>query len=130
MNRVLVVAAHPDDEVLGCGGTIARHAADGDDVHVLFLADGETGRTGASQDDVRARQANARQAAELLRYSIFGFAGFPDNRLDGADLLDVIRCVEAALADVKPQIVYTHAGSDLNVDHQVAHRATLCRWSV
>ena len=129
MATVLVVAAHPDDEILGCGGTIARHAARGDNVSLLFLADGETSRPGAGTADIEKRQAAARKAAEIVGASIFDFADFPDNRLDGVELLTVVRRIEAAIGELAPEIVYTHALADLNIDHQTCHRATLtaCR---
>lgn len=129
--NVLVVAAHPDDEVLGCGGTIARHAAEGDAVEVAFLADGVTSRSpGGTNDPGRQRREDAaRRAAEILGTGSPRFLGFPDNRLDDVPLLEIVRAVEAVVAEVKPDIVYTHHGGDLNVDHRIAHQAvmTACR---
>lgn len=124
---VLVIAAHPDDEALGCGGAMARHSAQGEDVHVLFLADGVSSREGGGDADARA--AAAREAAKVLGAKPPRFAGMPDNKLDTVPLLDVIKAVEAALADVAPDVVYTHHGGDLNVDHRIAQQATLtaCR---
>ena len=74
---VPVVAAHPDDEVLGCGGTIARHAAAGDTVQILFLADGETSRAGAGQAQIARREEAAGRAASILGRSLRVFCGFP-----------------------------------------------------
>ncbi len=127
MASVLVVAAHPDDEVLGCGGTIARHAAAGDEITCVFLADGATSREG--EDDIRARERQARCAANALGIGEVLFAGFADNRMDAVALLDVVRVVEKIIARVRPEIVYTHHGGDLNVDHRAAHQAVLtaCR---
>ena len=123
---VLVLAAHPDDEVLGCGATLAKLASRGSAVHVAFLADGVTSRPG---DDaaagLRARQTAARKACELLGVSSVSFGGFPDNRLDGVDLLDVVQAVEAHVAQRQPQLVLTHHGGDLNIDHRLVH--TACR---
>ncbi len=127
--RVLIVAAHPDDEVLGCGGTIARHAAAGDSVDILFLADGESARGGDVAAAIAARQKMALEAASILGARPPRFAGLPDNRLDSLPLLDVIKQVEAVVAEVQPTVVYTHHGGDLNVDHRIAHQATVtaCR---
>ncbi len=129
--NVLVIAAHPDDEVLGCGGAMARHAAAGDLVHVLFLADGETSRPGGVETAaaVAGREQAARAAAAALGIQAPWFAGFPDNRLDTVPLLDVVQRVEAAIAEIGPNTVYTHHSGDLNVDHRVAHQAALtaCR---
>ncbi len=122
--RVAVVAAHPDDEVLGCGGTIARHAAEGDEVHVLIVAEGATSRgdardRAASGDALSQLAASARRANQLLGTAKLELLEFADNRLDGVDLLDVVKAVESFLDKCKPQTVYTHWPSDLNVDHRV-----------
>ncbi len=129
---VLVVAAHPDDEVLGVGATIARHASSGDTVHVLILADGESSRAAQGSDTagaVEARNDAAKAAARILGAQPPRFAGLPDNRLDGQDLLDVVQVIEDAISRTTASIIYTHHGGDLNIDHAVAHRATLtaCR---
>lgn len=129
--NILVVAAHPDDEVLGCGGTMARHAAAGDTVHVLFLADGETSRPPAAEtaSAVAGREQAAQAAAAVLGAQAPRFAGLPDNRLDTVALLDVVQRVEAVVAETRPDTVYTHHSGDLNVDHRIAHQAVLtaCR---
>ena len=128
--NVLVVTAHPDDEVLGCGGTLARHAAAGDETHCLILAEGATARSAERQvqahaDELEALRASAQAAAAALGTSSVRFGGLPDNRLDSVDLLDVIKLVETALAATKADVVYTHHAGDLNVDHRVAHAATV-----
>lgn len=119
---VLVVAAHPDDEVLGCGATIARHADHGDAVHILIMAEGATSR-GAGEDATIALQGCANQAAEILGAAPPRFAGLPDNRMDSLDLLDVVQAVEAVMAEVTPHIIYTHFADDLNIDHRITHQA-------
>lgn len=126
-DTVLVVAAHPDDELLGCGGTIARHARDGAKVHVLFMTDG-VGARGSSGGEA-ARRKSAEAALKILGAEAPVFLNFPDNAMDGVALLDIVKKVEETFARVKPTIVYTHHGGDLNVDHQVTHRATMtaCR---
>lgn len=123
--RVLVVAAHPDDELLGCGGTLARHAADGHEVHILILATGATSRSDSRQDEVAALQMAAQKAADVIGAQQPRFAGFPDNRMDSVDLLDVVQAVETVSREIDPQIVYTHHAGDLNIDHQITHRAVL-----
>lgn len=131
---ILVVAAHPDDEVLGCGATMARHAARGDSVHVLILAEGVTSRS-AKRDRKTARaqlSALARcaeQANSILGASSVSLERFPDNRLDSVDRLDLIKVVEDHVARIAPASVYTHNATDLNVDHRRVHEAvaTACR---
>jgi LmbE family N-acetylglucosaminyl deacetylase len=130
MNTVMVVAAHPDDEVLGCGGTLARHAAAGDRVELLLVADGVTGRAeAASKAEQAARLAAAEAAARALGARPPRSLLFPDNRLDTVALLDVVRRIEECMAEVRPDIVYTHHAGDLNIDHELVHRAVLtaCR---
>lgn len=132
--NVLVIAAHPDDEVLMCGGTIAKHATNGDSVFVLFASDGETARfedpsNAGAAEAVEARKAAARKAAERLGAEDPLFLGFPDNRLDSLPLLDIIKPIERAVADIRPDIVITHATGDLNIDHHLVSKAvaTACR---
>jgi LmbE family N-acetylglucosaminyl deacetylase len=131
---VLAVAAHPDDEILGVGATLARHAAHGDVVHILILADGATARDpegdpNSRPDEVRALREATRSAAGIIGAEPPRFAGLPDNRMDSIDLLEVIKSVEQVVSEVRPGIVYTHHGGDLNVDHRITHEAviTACR---
>jgi LmbE family N-acetylglucosaminyl deacetylase len=125
---VLAVVAHPDDEVLGAGGTLARHAANGDEVHILFLADG-VGARGDDKLKVERRAKAARLAASLLGAHEPHFLGFPDNRLDEIDLLDITQAVERIIGKIEPSTIYTHHAGDLNIDHLLCHRAVLtaCR---
>ncbi|HYD74806.1 PIG-L family deacetylase [Ramlibacter sp.] len=126
---VLVVAAHPDDEVLGCGGTIARLAGEGRAVHVLILADGESARPQAGIDEAAARASAAQRAGEALGVASVTCLGLPDNRLDTVDLLQVVQAIEAVLGRVQPATVLTHHHGDVNIDHRIAHEAVLaaCR---
>jgi len=129
--EIAVVAAHPDDEVLGCGGTIARHAANGDRVRILILAEGATSRgqdgdgRALALERVKALRIAGVQAAGLLGAESIEWAGFPDNRMDGVDLLDVVKRVEGFLGAREPEVVYTHNAGDMNIDHYITHRAVL-----
>lgn len=126
---ILVVAAHPDDEVLGCGGTIARHAAGGDDVHLAILGEGISSRHDrreeASATGLQALQVDARAAAAALGARGIVFGGLPDNRFDRVALLDVVKQVEDWIGTYRPAAIYTHHPGDLNVDHGVVFRAVL-----
>jgi len=126
---VLVVAAHPDDEVLGCGATVARRARDGDLVHIGILGEGVTSRYArreeADRSAVAALEADARAVASLLGAASVAFGRLPDNRFDGVPLLDVVRCVEGWIRDVGAEVIYTHHGGDLNVDHRLTFQAVL-----
>ena len=128
--RVLVVAAHPDDEVLGCGGTIAKFAQAGAEVQIAFLADGVGARGKAAHARMlKQRRDAASKACRILGAQPPSFGEFADNRMDSVDLLDVIQSVEALIDRHAPETVFTHHGGDLNVDHRVLHEAviTACR---
>ncbi len=125
---VAIVAAHPDDEVLGCGGTAARLAAEGRAVHVLLMADGEGARTGraaagVAREKVAARGAAARRAGAILGCASVELLTFPDNRMDAVELLEVAQAVEAFVDRHRPSLVLTHHCGDLNVDHRIVHEA-------
>jgi N-acetylglucosamine malate deacetylase 1 len=126
--KILAMVAHPDDEVLGAGGALARHASRGDEVYIAFLTDGVGAR---SEDQAAAlrRAAAAAQAAGFLGAHPPQFLGFPDNRLDTVALLDVVKSIEKIVASVTPHAIYTHHSGDLNIDHVICHRAvmTACR---
>ena len=129
-DRILVVAAHPDDEVIGCGGTIARHVAEGAEVSVLIIAEGST-----SRQDQRDRQRDelslselaeaAHQANRCLGVHRLNLLDFPDNRMDGVERLDVIKAIEREIKQWQPQTVYTHHSGDVNIDHRVIHDAVI-----
>ena len=127
---VLVVAAHPDDEVLGCGGAMARHAAAGDDVHIVLVAEGVTSRDAARAaadrgDDLEVLRTAARAAAACLGARAPQSHGQPDNRLDEVPFLDLVKTIEAVVEQVAPDVVYTHHGGDLNQDHRLVQAAVL-----
>lgn len=127
--NVLVVAAHPDDEALGCGGAMRRHADAGDKIDVLFLCDGVGARNQNTGGESSARREAANSAAKILGASEPLFLNFPDNRLDSVPLLDIVQAIEGVIGEIRPQVVYTHHGGDLNVDHRIAMGAvmTACR---
>jgi N-acetylglucosamine malate deacetylase 1 len=124
VQTILVVAAHSDDEALGCSGTIGRHARDGDEVHLVFLTDG-VGARGDHDDEARARSAASRRAAEILCAASVTQFSLPDNRIDSVALIEVVKQIEAHAAALAPEIVYTHHSGDLNVDHRLCHQAVL-----
>lgn len=125
----LVIAAHPDDEVLGCGGTIARLAQEGEDVFIAILGEGITSRydqrNQADKNAVESLKNCSQQVADLLGAKKLFMFDLPDNRFDTIPLLGVIKIIEGLIEKVKPETVYTHHGGDLNIDHSIVHRATL-----
>lgn len=127
--KVLVIAAHPDDEVLGCGGTASRLSREGHELHFAILGEGITSRH-SQRDDADAdqlarlhRQAHAAAAKVGVKNVVLH--SLPDNRLDTVPLLDVVKIVEDLVSRIQPEIIYTHHAGDLNVDHGVIHRAVL-----
>lgn len=129
---ILILAAHPDDEVLGCGGTIAKLADQGAIVHVAFLADGVFSRIGdavAQQKEVLVRRAAAKKACDILGVKSVSFGEFADNRMDTVALLDITKALEALIAEHRPEVVFTHHAGDVNIDHRRMHEAvvTACR---
>ncbi len=129
LKTILVVAAHPDDEILGVGGTVARHVAKGDQVYAMILGEGQTSRgehrEDISLDIVEELHKNTLESAQKIGYQDVFFAYFPDNRFDSIDLLDIVKTVEQMVHKLQPQIIYTHYSGDLNIDHQCTARAVL-----
>lgn len=132
--KVLIIAAHPDDEILGCGGTIAKLIKNNCKVDVLFLSEGvssrfKLGETRNWDDEILARESMATAAAKFLGFSIIGFMRNPNLRMDMLSLLDITKSVQKILIDNKPDVIFTHHSGDLNTDHQICFNAviTACR---
>ncbi|OHE76668.1 MAG: GlcNAc-PI de-N-acetylase [Verrucomicrobia bacterium RIFCSPHIGHO2_12_FULL_41_10] len=128
---ILVFAAHPDDEVLGCGGTIARYAHEEADVHIVFFTDGINARSKNKEviAECAARKEGAKAAARILGAQLVIFGDFPDNRMDSVDFLDIVQFIERQVNFYTPEMILTHHANDLNVDHRLVHQAvvTACR---
>ena len=130
VKTLLVIAAHPDDEVLGCGGTMACLAAKGAVVHVMFLADGIGSRTGTKiQSEMDKRMTAARRACEVLGAQPPLFGDFPDNEMDITSRLAVTKKIETIIAQLAPDTILTHHAGDVNIDHRRIHDAVIaaCR---
>jgi len=144
--NVLIIAAHPDDEVLGMGGTIAKHASRHDNVTIIYMATGITARRESSeqkytiknipkkiqedwQQEIEKLRRDAKKSARLLKVKNIKFFDFPDNEMDGIHLLKVVKVIEKEIKSAKPDRIYTNHYGDLNVDHKVVYNATLaaCR---
>lgn len=127
--NILCIAAHPDDEVLGCGGTLARMAMEGDRVHILIVGEGCTSREELSEEEsrkgVEMLRRQAEKAGQALGASGVEMLGLPDNRLDSLPLLEIVKLIEHAMAKYHPEVVFTHFFGDVNVDHSIIHRAVL-----
>jgi LmbE family N-acetylglucosaminyl deacetylase len=130
---VAVVVAHPDDEVLGCGGTLARYAKEGCPTHVLILADGVSSRDEFSnkpnQHNAIRRGKAAAEANKILGVKTLTQLALPDNRMDKLDLLDVVKIIDDFIRSTGARTVMTHHSGDVNIDHRIVHDAVIsaCR---
>ncbi len=127
--KVLFIAAHPDDEVLGCGGTIARLSKEGHDISIAILGEGITSRYIHREDTDKKMvwdlHEHSNQVAKLLGVKDLQIFDLPDNRFDTVPLLDIVKIIEGQIEKIKPYCVYTHHSADLNLDHVLTNRATL-----
>ena len=128
MSNVLVIVAHPDDEVLGCGGTIAKLSQEGHNIFTLILGEGVTSRNISKSKvnkELHILQESAIKANELLGVKKVFFHNFPDNKFDSVPLLEIVKDIEEIKNQIKPKIIFTHYEKDLNIDHQITYKAVL-----
>lgn len=140
--NVLVIAAHPDDEVLGVGGTIKKLSKNGDNVKILIMATGIKARRSKNYlnsskyqvDEKISKELNqqikllrneAKKASKILGAKSIEFLDFPDNEMDTVSLLEVTKSIENQISSFKPEIIYTHTNFDINIDHRMCYQATL-----
>ncbi|MFK7911579.1 MAG: PIG-L deacetylase family protein [Akkermansiaceae bacterium] len=129
--KILILAAHADDEILGCGGTMAKHSDRGDDVAVVFLTNG-VGARGLGSDDSQnseLRDSAAIKALDIVGSRLLTRLDLPDNALDSLSRIQIIQSIEPHIDAFQPDTIYTHHGGDLNIDHRRALEAvmTACR---
>jgi LmbE family N-acetylglucosaminyl deacetylase len=128
--KVLIVAAHPDDEVLGCFGTVARLIKQGYEAYTLILGEGKTSRDESrmvenKKDEIEVLNSEIQKANDIIGVKKVFVESFPDNRFDSVDLLDIIKVVSKVKEEVKPDIIFTHYEHDLNIDHQITYKAVI-----
>ncbi|MEY8392160.1 PIG-L family deacetylase [Lachnospiraceae bacterium 45-W7] len=129
MSVILVIAAHPDDEILGVGATISKKISNGDEAFALILGEGQTSRRDKRENTppeaIASLRENSISAGKIIGFTQIYFEDFPDNRFDSVDLLNIVKTVEKYLKLIKPNILYTHHAHDLNIDHRITSTAVL-----
>jgi len=132
--KILVVVAHPDDEIIGCGGTIARHIKAGDSVYVCIIAEGCSARYADEnmqlyniqklEEEKKKRTEGAKKAAKILGIKNVYLHDLPNQRLDTVPILTINKIIEKHVNKIKPDIVYTHTFHDTNKDHRIVYEST------
>lgn len=129
--KILLVVAHPDDELLGCGGTMNRLITEFNcKIRVIILGEGITSRSEWRDaekwaDELAIHRANIKNAQDCIGFESVGIYNFADNRFDSVDLLDIIKVIEKEKNDFNPEIIFTHHGGDTNIDHRRTFEAVV-----
>lgn len=128
--RILIIVAHPDDEVLGCFGTVARLIKEGYEAYTLILGEGKTSRDEIRkienrQKEIKILNTEIQKANDTIGVKKVFVKSFPDNRFDSVDLLDIIKVILKVKNEIKPEIIFTHYEYDLNIDHQITYKAVI-----
>jgi LmbE family N-acetylglucosaminyl deacetylase len=127
--KVMIIAAHPDDEILGCGGTIARMIHEGDKAYSCILGEGITSRyeerTESVKKEIEELHERTIRAANIVGISKTFWQDFPDNMFDTVPFLKIVKSVESIIQEMAPDIIFTHHSGDLNIDHAIVARAVL-----
>ncbi len=121
-NNLFVISAHPDDEVLGLGGSLAKFIKDGYKIDVLIMCEAETMRYKNLNIDLKKM---AEKAGEIIGFNSIEFLNFPDQHLDKFSLVEIIKPIEEKISKLKPKIVFTHFYGDINKDHKILSEATI-----
>lgn len=126
---ILILAAHPDDEILGCGGTVARLAAGGEEVQCVIFGEGIASRYAkpgkAVKGEIDALHKKSKKANTIIGVKETRFHDLPDNKFDSVPLLEIVKLVESAIDRCSPATIFTHHGGDLNIDHVLLFRAVM-----
>jgi LmbE family N-acetylglucosaminyl deacetylase len=122
--KVLVISVHPDDETLGCGGTILKHKSKNDDIYWLILTEASAA-LGYSQEFLAKRAGQIKNISQEYQFTKTYNLGFPTTRLHTLDFSELITKISSVIQEVKPEIIYTVNRSDIHTDHQVAAKAIM-----
>lgn len=125
-SSILVFVSHPDDEVLGCGGTIARHTNERDNVYLLILSTGLSSRNSQTTSDQYSKLfLSTQSSSKILGITEFKILKYPDNSLDTIPRLRVIQSIESIISQISPITIYTHHYGDVNIDHLITCESLL-----
>jgi len=122
--KILIVVAHPDDEVLGCFGTVSKLIKNGSEAYTLILGEGKTSR-GEGKKELEILNDEIKKANETIGIKKVFTESFPDNMFDSIPLLDIVKKVSEIKEEIKPDIIFTHYEKDLNIDHQITYKAVI-----
>ncbi len=122
--KILIIGAHPDDEIYGCGGTIAKLASEGNEVSVLIVTEGSTAQY-ADKKLIAKKREEAEEAKKILGVKNYYFGDFPDMKLDTVPHVEINRFISEHISKFMPDWVFTHSPYDLNRDHQAVFHSTL-----
>lgn len=130
MKKILIIAAHPDDEILGCGGTALRLAKEGNEIYTMILGEGITSRDDVRNSEIHKNELSSLRSDLESANKVIGAKDvfvetFPDNRFDSVPLLDIVKSIEKIKNKIKPDMVFTHFANDMNIDHTITNRAVL-----
>jgi LmbE family N-acetylglucosaminyl deacetylase len=121
--------AHPDDEILGCGGIISKMTQNGEEAYSFILGEGITSRykqrEEADKKEIELLHERTIKAAELVGISRTFWQDLPDNMFDTVPLLKIVKSIESMIQKIQPDIIFTHHCGDLNIDHTIVARAVL-----
>jgi LmbE family N-acetylglucosaminyl deacetylase len=121
--KILIIAAHPDDEVLGCGGTIAK-LSENCDTYVLIVTEGSTAQY-TNKEMIKLKKEEAKKVKEVLNIKKYFFGDLPDMKLDILPHVEINKVIEETINTIKPEIVFTHHWGDVNKDHKLIYESTL-----
>jgi len=135
-SKILVLAAHPDDDVLGCAGTLAKALKNKAQIKIIFFGEGVTARYQAGKENsdnalkaIRVREGEAKKALKILKIKDYKFGDKHCTKFDQYPLAVFIKEIESEIKNYAPDIIFTHNNRDLNIDHSIIHKATMvaCR---
>jgi len=138
MKKILIICSHPDDEILGCGGTIAKHINNKDIVKVIYTHEGCSSRYNIKKNkkikkkinlEIKERKEMAIKVSKFLKFKIIDFYDYENLNYRKFEFLELVKKIDRDIKIFKPTIIYTHNEFDLNEDHKITFKATInaCR---